>query len=65
MFSARLKELRIDRKLSQQQLAKALGYSQAMIAFWEQGKHEPTESAIRKIALYFGVTADYLLGMEK
>ena len=64
MFGERLKELRTERHLTQKQLAEELGYVQAMIHFWEKGINEPTESAIRKTAIFFDVTTDYLLGLE-
>lgn len=64
MFGIRLKELRLERHLTQKQLAQELGYVQAMIHFWENGVNEPTESAIRKTALFFNVSTDYLLGLE-
>lgn len=64
MFGIRLKELRTEKHLTQKQLAEKLGYNQSMICFWERGVNEPTESAIRKVALFFEVSADYLLGLE-
>ena len=64
MFGTRLKELRIEKNLTQKQLAEQLGYNQSMISFWEKGINEPTETAIRKAALFFQVSADYLLGLE-
>ena len=62
-FGERLKELRLEKGLSQKLLADELGYNQSMISFWENKINEPTETAIRKTALYFGVSADYLLGL--
>ena len=62
-FADRLKELRLEKGLSQRLLADALGYNQSMISFWENKINEPTETAIRKAALYFEVSADYLLGL--
>ncbi|MBQ8657519.1 MAG: helix-turn-helix transcriptional regulator [Clostridia bacterium] len=64
MFGIKLKELRIEKGLTQQQLAEKLGYNQSMISFWEKEVNEPTESAIRKTAQFFGVSSDYLLGLE-
>lgn len=64
MFGIKLKELRIEKGLTQEQLAKELGYNQSMISFWEKGINEPTETAIRKTAQFFGVSSDYLLGLE-
>lgn len=64
MFKEKIKELRIEKGLSQVQLAQELGYTQSMISFWERGIHEPTETVIRKTAKFFGVSTDYLLGLE-
>lgn len=62
-FGERLKELRKEKGITQQALAKQLDCNQSMISFWENGINEPTESAIRKAALFFEVSADYLLGL--
>ena len=62
-FKDRLKELRIDRGLSQMQLAKELNLSQSAVAKWELGKTEPTASAIIAVARYFNETADFILGI--
>ena len=63
-FGERLKELRLEKGLSQKVLAEKLGYNQSMICFWERGVNEPTESAIRKAALFFEVSADFLIGLS-
>lgn len=62
-FGERLKELRTEKGLSQKALAERLGCNQSMVSFWENGINEPTENAIRKAALFFEVSADYLLGL--
>ena len=59
----RIKELRIERNLSQMDLAKALNMSQSAVAKWELGKTEPTASAIILLARFFNESADYLLGL--
>lgn len=64
MFGIRLRELRQERGLSQKQLAEAIGCNQSMISFWETGVNEPTESAIKKAAVFFNVSSDYLIGLE-
>ena len=64
MFGQRLKELRNEKNLTQKALAEKLGYNQSMIARWEKKECEPTENAIRKTAIFFNVSADYLLGLE-
>ena len=63
-FPKRLKELRIEKKLSQKQIANLLGYAQSTYCDWENGKIEPTASALIKIADLFGVCVDYLLGRQ-
>ena len=65
MFGERLKELRKENNITQQQLSDSLGCSQSMIARWESGECEPTESVIKKVAEYFSVSADYLLGISE
>lgn len=62
MINERIKELRNDKEISQQALAKAIGVSQKAIDYWERGVNEPKASYIILLADYFGVTADYLLG---
>ncbi len=63
-FSIRLKELRVEKKLSQKQIASELGYAQSTYCDWENGKIEPTASALIAIANYYGVCIDYLLGRQ-
>ena len=57
-----LKELRINRGVSQKEFAAILGVSQQTIASWEVGRTEPSNSLLKDIADYFNVSADYLLG---
>ena len=64
VIDKRIKELRMARGLSQKQLAEAINVTQQVIALWESGKHEPKASYIYKLAEYFGVTSDYLIGLE-
>ena len=63
-FNQKLKELREEKKLLQKQLASELGVSQVTIARWETGSREPSFDDLIKIAKYFGVTTDYILGLE-
>lgn len=64
LFHEKMKELRDDRGLSQTELAKALGVSQRSISSWETGFRQPDFDTLEKIAKYFGVTTDYLLGLQ-
>lgn len=61
-FAKRLKELRTEKKISQAELAQAVGASNSIVCYWETNHSEPTAPYIVKLADYFNVTADYLLG---
>lgn len=61
----RIKELRILNSMSQADLAEELKISQSAIAKIEIGKNEPTANTLTKLANYFKVTTDYLLGREE
>ena len=63
-FAERLKELRIEKGIGQNKLAEMLNLSNASISYWENCKQEPSASAIYKLAKYFNVSADYLLGIS-
>ena len=62
-FAKRLKELRLERGLSQMGLSVATGISQSAIAKWEVNKTEPTASALITLSKFFEETVDYLLGL--
>ena len=64
IFAKRIAELTKDKGLSQSQLSKEIGISQAAIAFWEAGERIPGALALITISKYFKVSADYLLGLE-
>ena len=63
-FPTRLKELRIQNVKSQKDLAHILNVSQNAIYNWENGKREPSLDMLKKIADYFEVSFDYLMGFE-
>ena len=63
-FKSRLKELRLERELTQKQLADVLFTSEDCISAWENGRTEPYIEMICKICRYFDVTCNYLLGIE-
>jgi len=63
-FSKRLKELRKENRISQKKLAVVLNVSPATISRYEQETISPTEENIVKTAMYFNVSADYLLGLS-
>lgn len=58
----RLKELREDRDLRQSDVARATGIDQRTISNYETGKSNPDSYALIKLADFFEVSVDYLLG---
>lgn len=64
IFGERLRELRRERGVGQVELANRIGVSKGIISLWENGLREPTISNLVAIAKYFGVTADYLVGLS-
>lgn len=64
MFSKRLADLRQKKNISQQDLADQLGISRGRIGNYELGTREPDFDTLSRIADYFSVTTDYLLGKE-
>lgn len=62
MIGYRIKELRTERGMSQQALAKQIGVSQKAVDYWERNVNEPKASYIVLLADFFNVSSDYLLG---
>lgn len=60
----RLKELRKSRGLSQKEFSKEIGVAQNTVSNWENGNRLMKINTATKIAAYFGVSTDYLLGTE-
>ena len=60
-----IKRLRRERELTQEQLADELGVSFQAVSRWEQGQSYPDVEMIPEIALYFGVSADELMGVDE
>lgn len=58
----KLKEYRKQYKITQQKLASILGVSRSAIAMWETGDNEPDHAMLVRIAEYFGISVDELLG---
>ena len=57
----RLRELRLERNMSQQRLAMELSMTQNTISRYENGEREPGIKELIRIADYFNVSLDYLL----
>jgi len=60
----RIKQLRKDNQLTQIEVAKALKTSQPSYQKWEKGVRTPTPRNLEKLATYFNVSIDYLLGRD-
>lgn len=63
-FAIRLKELRKEKNLKQSELAAFLSVDQRSISNWENEIYQPDYEMLVKIAKFFEVSADYLLGLE-
>ena len=61
-YCRRLRDLREDHDKTQQDIAEVLGTSQTMYARYERGATELPLRHLLKLAEYYGVSADYLLG---
>lgn len=60
----RLKELRQEKRLIQDELAKKLNISRNTITRYENGTRQPNINTVKKIAELFDVSTDYLLGIS-
>ena len=63
-FAKRLKELREIHNLTQSAVAKILNMKQQSYLRYELDTSEPTLDTLVKIALFFKISTDYLLGLE-
>lgn len=63
-FGIKISELRREAEISQKEAAEALGISQALLSHYEKGIRECGLEFIRRVADYYDVTADFLLGLS-
>lgn len=64
MIMNQIKSLRKAKKITQKQLGDVLGVAESTISMYESGNRQPDVDTMRKIADYFNVTIDYLIGGE-
>ncbi len=64
-FGIVLRELRKSRNLTQSELGSSVGLSKAVISKYENGLGYPNFDILIHIAKYFGVTTDYMLGVDQ
>lgn len=62
MFPKRLEQLRLEKDLTHQQMANILGITRQAYGNYESGKRQPDFETTRKLADFFNVSVDYLLG---
>ena len=61
----RLIELRTERELSQTEVGKIVGKSKTAVASWEQGLSLPDLVTLKRLAIYYGKSMDYMFGDEE
>ncbi|MFQ7268737.1 MAG: helix-turn-helix domain-containing protein [Clostridium sp.] len=62
-YTRRIRDIREDNDLTQQQIAEILGTSQTMYARYERGANELPIRHLIKLAEYYRLSTDYLLGL--
>lgn len=63
-FAERLKELRLENNLTQNQLSINTKLSQSIISAYEAGKKSPTMDVIIIFCKYFNVSSDFIIGLK-
>ena len=64
IMNNKLKELRKEKGLSQKEIANFIGVSVSAYSNYEQGIREPSYDILIKIAKFYKVSTDFLLGLE-
>jgi transcriptional regulator with XRE-family HTH domain len=64
VYAIRLRELRHARGMSSRRVSEFCGMSHGMVGFYESGMKEPKASALITLADFYGVSVDYILGLE-
>lgn len=64
-FGEKLKKIRTDRNLTQEELAEKIFVTRTAVSKWESGKGYPNIDSLKEIANFFGVTIDALLSSEE
>ena len=64
IIASRIKQLRIDRQISQKELSDILEIGFSNISMYESGHRIPNNDNLKKLAIYFDCSIDYLLGLS-
>lgn len=62
IFAERFKNLRLEKSISQQDIAASLGVDRSIVSHWERGTRIPSLDIAYALADYFDVSLDYLVG---
>ena len=65
IFMHRIKELRLEKKLNQTDLARICSVEQSCVSKWERGITLPSIDTIIVLCKYFNVSSDYLIGLSE
>lgn len=63
-FGQRLKKLRVENHLQQEQVARLVGVERSSVSLWENDLRQPSYGLLVRLANLYGVTTDYLLGQS-
>ena len=61
----KLRTLRLEKHMTQTEMAQRIGVSKAMISSYELEQRQPSYGILIKFAAFYGVTTDFLFGLEK
>ena len=64
-FGNKLKDLRLQAGLTQQQLADLIGVTKSVVSFYERQERTPSPDVLKKLAEVFHVSTDFLLDIDK
>ena len=64
ILAQRIAALREEAKITRQKAANDLGISRNSLEYYEKGKRTPDVGMLSRLAEYYSVSADYLLGMD-
>lgn len=62
LLGERLKTLRLENHLRQEQVARLVGVDRSTVSLWENDSRQPSFSVLVRLANIYGVSTDYLLG---
>lgn len=64
-YIERIKDLINEEKISQAELARSVGISQSAVCNWLNGKKEPSIDSLWRLADFFDVSVDYIIGRKE